>query len=305
MPPIAVLGASGFVGSAVVAAARQAGLATTAVKAPRLNSDSDQTTEIAALARLLKGCDIVVNCAGNPDASAVRLDDLHWANAVLPGVVGAAAQMAGARRYIHVSSAVVQGRRPVLDSTDLVEAFSPYSRSKIAGELSALKYGPACTSIYRPPSVHAPSRTVTRRLTAIARSPLSTIAAPGDRPTPQTHIDDVADAILFIATSKKSPPPIVHHPWQGHTTAGLLRALGGGRSPRIMPTTVARSLLLVCVGLSHVVPRLAANTRRLELIWFGQAQAPSWLTVEGWRPKTTQSDWVLLADAVTVTQRRI
>jgi hypothetical protein len=181
MTRIAVIGASGFVGSAVVDAARSAGHDTLSLSGPRLaTADTTHENVITALAAQLGDVDVVVNCAGNPDASAARIEDLEAANSVLPGVIGAAARRAAVPRYVHVSSAVVQGRLPVLDSSDRVDGFSLYARSKIDGETRARAQGPRTTTVYRPPSVHSPTRRVTRQLTAIARSPLSTVAAPGD-----------------------------------------------------------------------------------------------------------------------------
>ena len=295
MTRIAVIGASGFVGSAVVAAARAAGHQVLAVRAPRLGTDPAMHDEaIALLSAKLAGCEVVVNCAGNPDASAAREEDLRTANAALPGVIGQAAQKAAVPRYVHVSSAVVQGRLPVLDSSDSTDAFSPYARSKAEGEITARNQGPEQTTVYRPPSVHGSTRRVTRQLSTIARSPLATVASPGDRPTPQTHISDVADAILMLATSATPPPPVVHHPWQGHTTAGLLRLLGDGRSPRALPTRLASLLIAAGSGVARLVPRVGPYARRVEMIWFGQRQAVSWLTTNGWHHITTDSDWVLL-----------
>lgn len=297
MTRIAVIGASGFVGSAVVHAFREAGHEVLAVRAPRILADpSTHGTAVELLSAQLAGCDVVVNCAGNPDASAAREGDLRAANAVLPGVIGQAAQQAAVARYVHVSSAVVQGRLPVLDSSTHTDAFSPYARSKADGEIAARTNGPPHTTVYRPPSVHGPTRRVTRQLTFIARSPLSTVAFPGDRPTPQTHIVDVADAILTLATSTTPPPAVVHHPWQGQTTSGLLRLLGHGRSPRNLPLGFAELALAAGDRVSRLVPRLGPYLRRVEMIWFGQRQASSWLSQTGWRPITTDNDWILLAD---------
>lgn len=300
---IAVVGASGFVGSAVSQAVVAAGHEIRRVKAPRLAVDGAGSEAAAvALRGELQGVDVVVNCAGNPDASASRSEQVTAPNAVLPGVIGAAAMQAGVHRFVHVSSAVVQGRRPMLDSSDATDEFSVYAASKAEGERAARSRGPAETVVYRPPSVHAPCRRVTRQLTRIARSPLSSVAAPGDRPTPQTHIDDVASAVLFLATSASSPPSVVHHPWQGHTTADLLTLLGGGHPPKRLPHTFARRLVAAGVGASRVLRRLAPYVRRAEMVWFGQRQAESWLTRQGWRPRTTATDWTQLGENALVTR---
>jgi nucleoside-diphosphate-sugar epimerase len=306
MSRVAVVGATGFVGSAVAAAAEGAGHAVLRVAAPRLSGAASDRPDAEAVVRelavALQGADVVVNCAGNPDASSADVLSLRAANAVLPGLVGAAARSAGVERYIHVSSAVVQGRRPVLDDTEALDAFSPYAVSKAEGELAARAHGPEETTVYRPPSVHGAGRRVSRQLARIASSPLATVARPGTRPTPQTHIADVADALLFLATTPRVPPRVVHHPWQGHTTAGLLTVLADGREPVQIPGSLARALLRVGGLVAHLAPRLGPHLRRVEMIWFGQEQAPSWLTAQGWRPVTTRDDWLALGRAARPTR---
>ena len=128
---IALLGASGFVGSAVREALGDQtgdGVEVVPVVAPRLRSASRTATdlhteargvpELTTLTAALAGCDVVVNAAGNPDASSLDEDALYGANALLPAVLLLAAESAGVRRVVHVSSAVVQNDKPVLDDSE-------------------------------------------------------------------------------------------------------------------------------------------------------------------------------------------
>src|SRR5688572_16201119 len=139
MKTVAVLGATGFVGRATVKALESHGAEVRSVRAPRLTvapqaartAWRDLPDVVANLAARLDGCEVVICCAGNPDASAQDLSVLFGVNAGLPGVVAAAAHAAGARRLVHVSSAAVQGAAAQLDATSVVYAFSPYARSKI------------------------------------------------------------------------------------------------------------------------------------------------------------------------------
>ena len=65
MTRIAVIGASGFVGSAVVDAARSAGHDTLSLSGPRLaTAGTTHEDVITALAAQLGDVDVVVNCAG-------------------------------------------------------------------------------------------------------------------------------------------------------------------------------------------------------------------------------------------------
>lgn len=286
---VAVIGATGFVGSAAVAALAADRHDVVSVAAPRLPDTPPDAVdaavvaagaEVEKLSALIAGCDVVLNCAGLATAASATIGALIAANAVLPGVLGAAATASGVGRYVHVSSAAVQGAIPVLDASERVSPFSPYATAKILGERSALRHGPVRTTVYRPPSVHGPGRPETQRLVRLARSRLAVVAAPGDDPTPVAHVAAVGSALALLASSKGPPPAVVSHPWEGLTTGSLLELLGG-RPPRRLPRPLARG---VVNGLRATVgrrPASMANVRRVEVLLFGQGQAPSWLTTAG------------------------
>lgn len=304
---VVVFGGSGFVGRAVVSAVEAAGHRATVVRSPRLapcgaGEAREQVAQselvVAALAEGLGGVDAVVNAAGNPDASEGNEELLVAANGVLPGVLAAACSRATPEpRFVHVSSAVVQGRKAELDASTVTDGFSAYARSKILGEELTMELAPAGSVIYRPPSVHAPDRRVTRMISRVAASSLGTVAAPGDAPSPQALLPNMAAAIAFLATTDSTPPPIVTHPSEGLTTS-LIMELLGGRKPMRIPRAAARGLATVLSAAGGAMPPLAANARRIELLWFGQRQAPSWLTAAGWTPPAGLEEWAALGEAV-------
>lgn len=304
-PCVAVIGASGFVGSAVTEALQRRGADVVRLRAPRLLGMTahqavpfieSQPRELLELAEQLQGADAVVNAAGNPDASSRDVPALTSANGVLPGVIAAACARASVGRLVHVSSAVVQGRLPVLDESDNADAFSDYSKSKLLGERLTRQFADGEAVIYRPPSVHGADRRVTRLTARIASSPLASVARPGTSPSPQALIDNVADAIAFLATTPLTPPGIVIHPWEGLSTADVMEVLGG-RPPRQLPRTLARAVAASLSLTARIVPPLAANARRLEMLWFGQEQAPSWLSSAGWVPPAGGESWTRLGTA--------
>ncbi len=103
MSRVAVLGASGFVGTAVCEALRARDAVVVPVRAPRLTSHATSVAALEAeletqagraavesLRRALDGCDAVVNAAGLADATGFRGPELVGANALLPLVVARA-----------------------------------------------------------------------------------------------------------------------------------------------------------------------------------------------------------------------
>lgn len=306
---VAVVGGSGFVGRQVVERLGHRSVAVRTVRALRISMEDPSTSisqvqldaYIDRLAPLLHDASVIINCAGDPNASSRDLPALFGANAALPLVIRGAASRVGADRLVHVSSAVVQGASPTLDASTVTRGSTAYAKSKIAGEQAVLDAdGPVPVVVYRPPSVHGADRRVTRSIRRLARSPLSSVVGPGDRPTPQAHILNVAEAICELALCDEKPPSIVIHPSEGWTTAGLMRAFGDGKEPLHIPDQlepIIRSLL-------HALqrsPQLAANARRVELMWFGQGQAQSWLTTQGWTPPVDTRAW---PDMFTVIDAR-
>ena len=124
-----MVGASGFVGAAVVRAFERAGWDVASVVAPRLSVrwgtdgavaarawELACSAEFEALVDALAGADSVVVAAGSATPTAAESEQLWGANAVLPAVVASAARRAGAV-LVHVSSAAVQGSVAELDES--------------------------------------------------------------------------------------------------------------------------------------------------------------------------------------------
>ena len=116
-------GASGFVGSAIVARLNAEGISVDPIEAPRLATRSldvdsiiDEAEQlegiIDSLAEAFAGAQVVVNAAGLAAPNMQDLPLLMGANALLPAVIAIAAQRTGVRRVIHLSSAAVQGPAP-------------------------------------------------------------------------------------------------------------------------------------------------------------------------------------------------
>lgn len=247
-------------------------------------------SEHAHLLESMANVHAVINTAGVAEATSSDEGTLYAANAAAPGLIAGLCARAGVTRFVHVSSATVQGDAAVLDDGPARDGFSPYSHSKALGEDLVRRFGPETAVIYRPPGVHAASRAVTRSLARLASSPLCAVAAPGTDPTPQSLLPNVADAIAFLALCEEAPPAIVAHPWEGLTTGGLMQLLGCRRARRL-PRRLAAWIVACTKTGGRSFPWVAAQGRRLELLWFGQAQAESWLTRRGWHPPVGSEGW--------------
>jgi len=304
---IAVFGASGFVGRATAAALAAREVDVIPIRAPRLPPTAASSARafvrehpdlVADLAESVGDVSAVVNAAGDPRASSGDESALVAANSLVPGLLAAAVVLADCPRFVHVSSAAVQGPAPTLDSTPTVAPFSAYSRSKALGEALAREFGGASAVIYRPPGVHGVDRRVTRMTARIAHSRVSSVARPGTAPTPLTLLTNVADAIAFLATTSQQPPGIVAHPWEGLTTSSVLSLLGD-REPAQIPAPLARAVVSALRAAGRALSPLAGNARRIEMLWFGQLQADSWLTAAGWRPPAGEDAWRELGASVS------
>ncbi|MHA7292971.1 NAD-dependent epimerase/dehydratase family protein [Arthrobacter sp. HLT1-21] len=286
-----ILGATGFVGSAVLRAAEAAGLNVTALPAPRLTTDATTVADIAreaaahpALAGLttaLAGASVVVNAAGLAVPRSGDTAALRGANALLPALLAQACAAAGVGRLIQLSSAAVQGQRDVLDETLDVSPFSAYSRSKALGEqaLQVAPPGPS-TVVVRATSVQGIDRPTTTALARLAASPLASVAAPGTAATPVTSVQSLADFVVTVGTFDGPVPGVVLQPSEGMTVRSVLEASGG--TPIVLPRLLCRGLLRAGYAVSALAgERLHGSLRRVELMWFGQAQEPGWAEAQG------------------------
>jgi UDP-glucose 4-epimerase len=312
---VAVVGASGFIGRSLTDALIARGHVVDEVVAPRLSTvartvedlrnDEARSLHAENLTRSFRDHDVVINAAGLSDATSRGEDELFGANSLLPLVIYDAARTTGVRRYIHISSAAVQGRKDVLDESTTLMPFSPYSLSKALAEQALAEQALTKQArgdrpglcVYRPTSVHGADRPVTKSLVRVARSPLSSIAGAGDRPTPQVLVQDVANTIAWCAEYPEALPHVVLQPWAGMTTASVLHALSG-RQPRRIPLVLARAVLGVLRVAAVLRPSWTAVARRVEMLWFGQAQERAWLIRHGLDEVANIESWRQLGDVV-------
>ena len=193
MATVALTGATGFIGGALVRGLEQAGFRVRALVRPtsdvtRLAAGVERVMgaldDPGSLTRLVHGARAVVHCAGAVRGSAPRDFD--------PVNVGGVAQLAravSAERpapcIVHLSS--LAARHPEL---------SPYAASKRRGE-DALLAAPAWT-VLRPPIVYGPGdRELLPLLRWMARG-IAPIVGPRNGRLSLVYVDDLGDAVARL-----------------------------------------------------------------------------------------------------------
>ena len=77
--------------------------------------------------------------------------------------------------------------------------------------------------LLRASSVQGRGRSTTQRLARFAATPLSSVAGDGTAHTPVTSSEALAELVASLGTFKGQLPRIVLQPWEGATTASILR----------------------------------------------------------------------------------
>lgn len=198
--PVAVTGASGFVGQALIAHLLASGRRVRAlvhqrplpIEHPKLETVTGAIADEVALARLMAGTGVVVHLAG-----CVRGRDEADFLPVNADGVARVARVARAEsrppRLILISS--LAARMPEL---------SPYAASKRAGEaqLAEVSEGSDLScAILRPPAIYGPGdRELLPLFALMSRGVIPLVGAPGARVS-LLHVGDLAHAVIKLADS--------------------------------------------------------------------------------------------------------
>lgn len=240
---LALTGATGFVGQAVVELALAAGHTVQALTRRKGGSDfaSGQPQpqwiegtlgDPAALARLCDGVDAVLHVAG-----AVNLPTrAEFADVNIAGTqaVLTAADGGGVRRFVHVSS--LAAREPGLSS---------YGWSKAGAEQVVVASGLDWT-IVRPPAVYGPRDTEMLELFKAAR--WGVLPMPPAGRASIIHVDDLARLLLAFAEPVREAFGASYEPDDGRPGGwhhrDLAHAIGAAVGKRVWAPAVPRALLL-------------------------------------------------------------
>jgi dihydroflavonol-4-reductase len=142
-----VTGASGFIGSHVVAALASAGAEVRGFDRERSTSHDGVVGDVLdrdALAHAMRGCDAVFHLAAVYSFARARAREMHAVNVDGTRAVLEAAARAGVRRVVHTSSCATCGPVPGRPATEADrppewELAVPYKRTKLEGERLALR----------------------------------------------------------------------------------------------------------------------------------------------------------------------
>jgi dTDP-4-dehydrorhamnose reductase len=208
---IVITGAGGQLGSCLAAQAVDQGRDVLA-----LISSQWDITDPAAAERIVKGGDVVVNCAAYTNVDGAESDEsaAYAVNAAGPEHIARACARAGAR-LIHVSTDYVfngdfgdAAPRPY-EPSDETSPQGVYARSKLAGELAVLAALPEAV-VVRTAWVYTGGTgkdfvAVMRRLAA-GDGPVDVV---DDQTGSPTYVGDLAAALLQVADDRV-PGPILH-----------------------------------------------------------------------------------------------
>lgn len=201
LPRIALTGATGFVGQALLPMLLSRGFPVRALARARPNRKLDprsgldwiagDLTNTPALERLSQGADTVIHLAGVTKARTA--DEFDAVNAHQTASLVFIAKAAGVKHFVHVSSL-----------TAIRPSVSAYARSKAESErLAGERAGDMALTIVRAPAILGPGDDATRPVFSLLASGFLTVpggAATGFRFSVM-DVEDVARYLLDLATA--------------------------------------------------------------------------------------------------------
>jgi nucleoside-diphosphate-sugar epimerase len=242
---IAITGGTGFVGSRLIALMLEAGHSVRALtrreqaERPGIAWIAGDLNDRPALARLAEGADAVIHVAGVVNAP----DRAGFARGNIEGTANmlAAAQGAGVKRFVHVSS--LAAREPGL---------SDYGWSKAEGD-RLVEASPLDWSIVRPPAIYGPGDMEMLELFRLAKRGLA-LLPPGGRMS-VIEVGDLARLLLALAVSDACRMTLdaddgTDGGWS-HKEFG--RAIGTALGKRVAAIALPRPLLMAGAHLDRLV----------------------------------------------------
>jgi nucleoside-diphosphate-sugar epimerase len=280
---IALTGATGFVGQALLDRAAQAGEEVRAL-ARRAQAERAGVTWVAgdladkaALARLVDGADAVIHLAGvvnAPDPGGFEAGNVAGTLNLVE-----AALAARVARFVHVSS--LSAREPGL---------SAYGASKRRGEKIVMA-SPLDWTVVRPPAIYGPRDRELLELFKVATRGF--IPLPPRGQLSLIHVDDLARLLLALVPGGDDVRHKAFEPDDGKPggwpQASFARAIGWGVGRRIRPLALPAAALRLAARGDHL---LRGSHAKLTADRIGYMCHPDWVVSAAarvpehrWRPE--------------------
>ena len=252
--PVALTGATGFIGSHLLETLANAGVPCRVLARDRgrLTPCSGEVEVVvgdlesrAALERLVSGCPVVIHLAGlvRSGRRGSFFDVNHGGTIRL---LEAAGRSARGCHFVQVSSQAAVGPCPLVTGKSpggLPEPVSAYGRSKLAAEESVRNWTAGSWSIVRPPAVYGPRDTDVFQFFRLAVRGWLPLPA-GERWVTMGHVSDVVRGILAAASLAPSGQILHLGPPQPLLMTDMVRRLaaaGGLRARAVgVPGVVLR-----------------------------------------------------------------
>jgi nucleoside-diphosphate-sugar epimerase len=271
---LAITGGTGFVGRRVLQLAQppvNALARRTQPAAAGVTWISGDLSDRTALARLCDGADVVIHIAGVVNAADRAGFDIG--NVRGTAHVVAAAQAAGVRRFVQVSS--LAAREPAL---------SDYGASK-AGADAEVQASGLDWLIVRPPGVYGPGDTEMLEVFKAASWGLGLVPGSADGRISLIHVDDLARALLTLAQSGPSREILELDDGMGdrggYTHAEYNALIGAALGRRLWPVTVLPSVLNAAAGVATLAARLRGTLPKLSRDRARYIAHPDWVARGG------------------------
>ncbi|MFM6832561.1 MAG: NAD-dependent epimerase/dehydratase family protein [Novosphingobium sp.] len=272
---LAITGATGFVGQAVLEFAARAGIEVRALaRRPQearagVEWVQGDLSDRRALQRLVGKASVVLNIAGvvnAPDPQAFE-DGNVWGTL---NVVNAALD-AGVPRFVHVSS--LSAREPDL---------SVYGKSKLRGE-KVVKASSLDWTVVRPPAVYGPRDTEMFELFKLARRGIVPLPPQGHLSI--IHVNDLARLLLALIPGGEEVTHLTFEPDDGTpggwTHNDMAKAIGIAVGKRVTALNLPAGMLRLGATLDA---RFRGKGAKLTMDRVGYMCHPDWRVGEGLQP---------------------
>jgi uncharacterized protein YbjT (DUF2867 family) len=272
---LAVTGATGFVGQAMLDRATEAGLQVRALaRQPQEARDgvewvAGDLADKIALEKLVRGAEAVIHLAGvvnAPDAAGFEEGNVAGTLNLVEAAVAARVP-----RFVHVSS--LSAREPQL---------SAYGASKRKGE-KIVTASPLDWTVVRPPAIYGPRDREMLELFKFAKA--GVVPLPPRGRMAAIHVDDLARLLLALAPPGEDVTHRVFEPDDGHaggwTHQSFAKAIGWAVGKRITPLPLPAFALRAAARGDRLLRKAAAKLTEDRV---GYMCHPDWTVRDEARP---------------------